>query len=496
MRIAAFVCLLYPIATFPYGLAPLEEHEARHLEEHVLKVVDVRLNALGISRLEAQLQDEIAPCSHREEFAAHKLSSLQAVDLMASDTLLPSSVDNNTLPYFPPIGDQAQLGSCVAWGSTYYQASHEIAMLNDRNNKTANQGILSPKWTYDILDGGVNAGLSVLDAYDLLEMNGAPSISSFPYDTNYTAWDLNPNDWVAAIYNRMSSYALIPGLGGYGPQNLTAIKTALANGHVLTFASFINSWVFTRVKHDPHNISNNHIGEYAAVYMDGYNGGHFMTVVGYDDNIWIDINGNGQVDSGERGAFLIANSWGSNWGNRGFIWISYDAFLGLSRVSGGPNYNRVPAGIYLNSSFIAATPKAKNYIPKLIAQFSLTQTVRDQIAIQAGASPISSTIPTVTLSDYALANRGGKLAFDGTNPSLPATATFALDLTDLLSFQPNLQRYYLIVSDNTPGDPTQLNSYTLIDLVHSQQLSFPNVPQIYDNTTGSVFLDYDFLTAD
>ena len=42
-------------------------------------------------------------------------------------------------------------------------------------------------------------------------------------------------------------------------------------------------------------------------------GGHAMCVVGYDDN----MNG---------GAFEIQNSWGTDWGNNGYIWISYNDF--------------------------------------------------------------------------------------------------------------------------------------------------------------------------
>jgi hypothetical protein len=43
----------------------------------------------------------------------------------------------------------------------------------------------------------------------------------------------------------------------------------------------------------------------------GNYGGHAMCVVGYDD---------------ARGAFEVQNSWGTDWGNAGFIWIPYDVF--------------------------------------------------------------------------------------------------------------------------------------------------------------------------
>ena len=61
-----------------------------------------------------------------------------------------------------------------------------------------------------------------------------------------------------------------------------------------------------------------------------------MTLVGYNDNLWIDVNGNNTVDTGEMGAFKIANSWGEGYGNDGFMWIAYDALNLATAVSDGP----------------------------------------------------------------------------------------------------------------------------------------------------------------
>jgi hypothetical protein len=44
-----------------------------------------------------------------------------------------------------------------------------------------------------------------------------------------------------------------------------------------------------------------------------YYGGHAMCVIGYDDTKY-------------GGSFEILNSWGEDWGNRGFTWIPYSAF--------------------------------------------------------------------------------------------------------------------------------------------------------------------------
>ena len=51
-------------------------------------------------------------------------------------------------------------------------------------------------------------------------------------------------------------------------------------------------------------------------------GGHAQCVVGYDDEKY-------------GGAFLIMNSWGSQWGNNGFAWVNYKVFKYFAREAYG-----------------------------------------------------------------------------------------------------------------------------------------------------------------
>jgi hypothetical protein len=46
-------------------------------------------------------------------------------------------------------------------------------------------------------------------------------------------------------------------------------------------------------------------------------GGHAMCVVGYDD-------------SKDGGSFEIQNSWGTKWGNGGYIWVNYETFAAFT----------------------------------------------------------------------------------------------------------------------------------------------------------------------
>ena len=55
------------------------------------------------------------------EWSAISQSSFVIDSVSSSNT--PSSFDNSNSQYFPPIGDQAGQGSCVAWSAGYYIAT-------------------------------------------------------------------------------------------------------------------------------------------------------------------------------------------------------------------------------------------------------------------------------------------------------------------------------------------------------------------------------------
>ena len=122
----------------------------------------------------------------------------------------------------------------------------------------------------------------------------------------------------------------------------------LADGYILNFHTLISNWIYTTVKDNTNTIEDDRFsGETACSAVCGSPdiAGHAMTVVGYNDDIWIDINGNSVADDGESGAFKIANSWGSGWGNKGFIWFAYDALKQYSSYSRSATTRRQDPGL-------------------------------------------------------------------------------------------------------------------------------------------------------
>ena len=464
-------------ANYPKGAIPLSEQQISDIKANWPRILAVRPNKYGAARIQEAMKEQgitlraiEAVADDQDEFITNKNSDSNTA--LMSAAALPSQVDNSKLACFPPIGNQKSQGSCVGWASTYYHATHEYGLLNGKNNKTNSAGIRSPKWTYNMLNWGNDAGAYPTDAYVLLKSNGAPGYNDFLYDTNYREWDLKTQDWISALSYRMSEPLFIT---INVPSDIDTVKQILNNGHIVTFTTFANSWQFSKVSADPSQ-SNPYVGQRIITWVNGAVGGHHATIVGYDDNVWVDLNGNGKVDPGEKGAFLMANSWGTGWANAGFAWISYDAFFKTSRVANGPSgANRRP----ITSTIFSITPKSPNYTPKAIAKFALTQTVRKDLNITLGASNTNATSPSTKLVSGALTADGGAYAFDGLSPHLQ-TATFVLDATDLLPATNTPQKYYLIVEDTTTGNKTTLNSYSMVDLVNNKEVSLKEVPVSFD----------------
>jgi len=240
---------------------------------------------------------------------------------------LPSSVDNSQSPFFPPVGDQGGLGSCAQWSGIYYCLSYEYGKLYGQPI------VLSPKWTYNALNYAGNNGTWYTDGWDIARFHGCATMSEFPYDDDCTGWATNVTVWVNAMYRRAAGWTAIDGLSN--DAGINRLKQEIAAGRIFSFAIYIYSAKFKRVRNNPQTSADDRfLNELAIAYVSGTDGAHAMTIVGYNDDVWVDINGDSVVQPDELGAFKIANSWGYYWGNFGFVWLSYDAIRKRNAATG------------------------------------------------------------------------------------------------------------------------------------------------------------------
>jgi C1A family cysteine protease len=505
------------------GLLEPSEDELAWAKANMVVVESVSLNSLALARLrEEQAQVDLVGSSAssqvsslvlgseitgRTEAQIESAGSDTAAAAASSDTAgvqtLPTAVDNSALPYFPPIRSQGGLNSCTSFAATYYTMTYMTAMTRgwDVRDNADNTNKFSPKWTYNLTSDGLNGGSSYYRTLNILATNGCATWAEFPYDGDYREWVYDaPAVWRNAIQYRTDQTGSVLGLDtGAGLENL---KTLLADGYILNFGTYIHSWQYKLISDDPATTDDTaYVGRQCADWVNGTSGSHEMTVVGYNDSIWVDINGNGTVETGEKGAFRATNSWGTWWLESGFTWISYDALRTTSAVAGGPSLNRQPGW---QSGVATWFTVRESYTPALLAEFTIQHAERDQVKLILGFAD-SGTVPTTTWQPYTFAyGQGGPFGFDGAsysaNPSAAPAGTFVVDLADLGSPIGALETYFLGLNDiDDPSLSGTISAFRLTDAAGNVVATCPsgtepgNVPQT--DSDGSGTFAYASLTT-
>ncbi len=511
-------------APIPYttGLIEPSKKALEWYQSNAVDTKNVKLNSLGLSRVNNELKkhklpglktDTAVPLGQEVASETNYLPSASR-DIDAQDLLLPPNVDNSQLPAFPPIGNQLYLNCCASFATTYYQMTYMTGLARGwTQNKTTPDytHIFSPKWTYKHCSDGNDGGSSIEVNIGMALQQGCLTWDEYPYvgDTsnidNYRTWCTDPALWTEALnykmdrtgYVNFNSEALDTVITSGEDTDLSDIKTLLNNGYVLTFGTDITSWVYGNVKNDPSTNSDDSFpGQLTALYQDNYINGHAMTIVGYNNDIWSDINSNNQVDPGEKGAFKIANSWGADWGNNGFVWIAYDALNKVSYVQNSPAASdRYP--IFRGYTVNWMTAKT-SYTPDILAEFTLNTADRGNTYARLGYSQISGSLPTL-LSEFTFLERSpaGNYAFDGSTQA--CDGTFVLDFTDMIN-KNNIDktapgRWYLSFFDvKNDGSPALCKSFKIIDVKKNISVSTSNsLPVSSDGENKYVYSDYTIL---
>lgn len=216
------------------------------------------------------------------------------VDLEISDDL-PNEFDLSE--FLPPVGNQGNMGSCTSWAISYYMKS-----MQERIQSSESQ-VLSPAYTYNQISQGVCGGTALTETLDILKEQGVSSWSSFPYsDTDCIT---QPSDEIiqAAAENKISDYK-----GLSGDNMVNEMKTLLTQQTSIIISTTISK-EFGRTDVEGLAAYREHVVNYSET------GCHALLVVGYSDF---------------NNAFKVVNSWGTDWGNSGFVWIDYKAFENVS----------------------------------------------------------------------------------------------------------------------------------------------------------------------
>ncbi len=213
------------------------------------------------------------------------------------------------VPKFPPIGDQGQYGTCVAWASGYNMKSALEGMdrgLNT-NQLASSSNQISPRDLFtaipDASKGQNCNGTNFTDALDLLLNRGAATLQTVPYNNMNGCSNANlQSSWTQEAANhRIKSYRKIS-------LNVAAIKENIANNVPVVCGAKLSDAFMTW--------NNDNVMTANTTYnQTGIHAYHALVIAGYDDS------------KGPNGAFRIINSWSPQWGDAGYIWVDYNFFV-------------------------------------------------------------------------------------------------------------------------------------------------------------------------
>lgn len=105
----------------------------------------------------------------------------------------------------------------------------------------------------------------------------------------------------------------LPGRNGYSDTTANnAIKQAILNGTTVSTPLYYNGSYYNSSQH-------------SYYYNGGTGSNHEIDVVGWDDNYAAShFAGAAGGTPAHNGAFLCRNNWGTNWGDNGYFYVSYD----------------------------------------------------------------------------------------------------------------------------------------------------------------------------
>lgn len=231
---------------------------------------------------------------------------------------LPSSFDTRLLNLFP-VRDQGQQGTCAAFSCA------TVSNLLEHWDSAKNNAWLSPRYIYWFRPNRTDPvpdnreGMSYSDFPKLLSTYGTVPEAAFSYDGDP---NVGPSQDIIDTGKKypMTQFATI--------NSVNDLKAALVAHRAGASVAF-NVWNF---------------GKYFFKQNSGdqNQGGHAVTAVAYDDSVvaYSDTS----TPASSPGTITIQNQWSTDWGDKGFTYMSYDDFnrhlqqtcLTFVGVNGGP----------------------------------------------------------------------------------------------------------------------------------------------------------------
>ena len=366
----------------------------------------------------------------------------------------PDHVNNAATMYFPPIISQ-EGGSCGSASRIAYMFTHELNSFRHTNaSLPENMYPTHFVWLLTYGNSGKDQFIQYVGVPSVKTYGGRGNSALFGYkewDSQDYGWMTGYEKWHEAMFNRMLPPRNLPmGVGTEEGRNM--LKNWLWNHNGDTdFAcggiagiGVASAAAQGGIPRTDANVAAGVVGQ-SYVRWWGTSVDHALTVVGYDDRIEFDLDGNGKAGEKEKdevGAWIIANSWGG-WANNGLIYCPYAYGFPAHSVTkeGGKEVRKQSGGWWQPELYYVR----KNYRPLRTIKVKMDYSHRSEMLLTVGVA----TDPNATRPEKTIDLHHFRWAGDGHNGDMnPAPAVpmlgrwadgklhdepmeFGYDLTDL-----------------------------------------------------------------
>jgi len=220
---------------------------------------------------------------------------------------------SSSLKQYSPIPeDQRPFGTCTAWATTFVALTiSESVSINRTDPLLSSNNAFSPYYTYVMAsnDPTFKKGMFIGAALEFLKKKGAvrrqPEEKTIQFTYMQIYFYVNARHYPISDYKTLFNYYDDYKVLSTEEKVWTVRKSIHEKKPVIiamrvprSFESANGLWQPLRGE-SPANTDPRRY--------------HAMCVIGYDNDMY-------------GGAFLIQNSWGTNWGNEGLIWVKYNDF--------------------------------------------------------------------------------------------------------------------------------------------------------------------------
>ncbi len=202
--------------------------------------------------------------------------------------------------YSPTPGYQGAYSTCAGWACAYSARTILNAIKNKYINPLIDRNAFSPSFIYNQIrkDSTCNNGVSLKDALELMKVQGVLFLNDFSYECER---QIESQDKYRAGQNKILEYKEI--FNRYSTNKILVTKKSIIEYRPVVVAmniprSFERCFDVWEPAKEDINLETN---------------GHALVIISYDDTLY-------------GGAFEIINSWGTDWGNGGYTWITYKDF--------------------------------------------------------------------------------------------------------------------------------------------------------------------------